>query len=116
MIISFGWTLHVLLTGRKTVTRRCWQEAYARRFVVGSVHQAWSKGPHRGGQHVADIQIVDIRREPLVLFKEPDYAKAELALEGGLWNSAEEFVKLFRCEEPYRVQFRIVRKVVPKVP
>ncbi|SRR6266496_731484 len=114
MIISFGWTLHALLAGRKTVTRRCWQERTAEKCPVGSVHQAWSKGPHRGGKHVADIQIEDIRRESLVLFDDPAYAKQELAAEGGLWNSAAEFVALFPCREPYRIQFKIVRKIVPE--
>ena len=111
MIIAFGWTLHALLSGRKTVTRRCWTERHAEHFRVGSIHQAWSKGPHRGGQHVADIQIENVRRESLEWFRDAAYAEAELKAEGGLWKSAEDFVGLFKCQEPYRVQFRIVRRL-----
>src|SRR5205814_8427083 len=87
VIIAFGWTLHALLSGRKTVTRRCWTERHAEHFRVGSIHQAWSKGPHRGGQHVADIQIENVRRESLEWFRDAAYAEAELKAEGGLWKS-----------------------------
>lgn len=110
MIISFAWTLPALLDGRKTVTRRCWTDSYAARFRPNTHHEAWSGSPFRGGKHKADILVKTVARDPLArLISDADYAATELKLEGGLWRTVGEFVKLFKCESPYRVQFELLR-------
>lgn len=111
MNISFAWTTPALLALKKSVTRRCWSDFYAARFKPGDVCKAWSASPHRGGKHIADIEIVDLRRESLERFKDEIYAQSELAAEGGLWGSAKEFVSLFPCKNPWRIEFKVLRTI-----
>ncbi|MBW2053822.1 MAG: ASCH domain-containing protein [Deltaproteobacteria bacterium] len=47
-IVSFAWTTEALLAGRKTVTRRCWNERYAGRFKSGDLVQAYDRNPSGG--------------------------------------------------------------------
>jgi len=47
-IISFAWTTEASLAGRKTATRRCWSEGYARRFKSGDLVQAYDRNPSGG--------------------------------------------------------------------
>jgi len=109
MNISFAWTTKALLDGKKTVTRRGWQDDYARRFPPGSVHTATDRQLRYGGKRIGRIRIVTIRREALsLLTMDPDYGRKELELEGGLWESVEEFVAGFTSRDmynPYRVEF-----------
>ena len=89
-IISFGWTWRELLLGKKTVTRRTWKDSHARQFHPGDTVQAWDKGPHRKGRHVADIKLLSIRRERV-----GDMPEEDLALEGGRWPNLEAFSRNF---------------------
>ena len=89
-IISFGWAHAELLLGRKTVTRRTWKDSHARQFHPGDVVQAWDKGPHRKGRHVADIKLVSVERERV-----GDMPVDDLALEGGRWPTTEAFARNF---------------------
>jgi uncharacterized protein YqfB (UPF0267 family) len=115
MIISFAWTTPALLDGRKTVTRRDWPDSHAVKFKPGAVAIAYDKQPMYGGQAVARIKIVSIRRESLnELLADESYARAELRREGGLWGGVEEFLALFsKCHhgDPYRVEFRILERL-----
>lgn len=57
-IISFAETTPALLAGRKTVTRREWQESHARSFAAGELVQAWSKSPRvKGARRVGTIRL-----------------------------------------------------------
>ena len=109
MIISFAWTAEALLAGKKTVTRRCWKDSHAAKFKPGALHDAYDKIPIAGGKKIARVRIVSVMREPLDFFRNADYAARELALEGGLWESADQFVKLFppTCSRPWRVEFKL---------
>lgn len=89
-IVSFGWTWEQLLLGRKTVTRRTWKDSHARQFKPGDLVQAWSRGPHRRGEHVATIEILSIAQERV-----GDMPEADLALEGGRWPTLEAFARNF---------------------
>ncbi len=55
--ISFAWTAPALLVGRKTVTRRDWSDAYARRFQAGDHVAAYDRSPRFGGKRVAVIEL-----------------------------------------------------------
>ena len=91
MIISFAWTTLPLLTGDKTVTRRRWTKDYASRFHAGDLVDAYDRSPRAGGQKVATIRLTcDPYRERLA-----DMPEEDLAAEGGLWESKEEFIELF---------------------
>ena len=56
-IISFAWTTPALLAGRKTCTRREWDDGYARRFHAGDLIAAYDKSPRSGGKQVATIRL-----------------------------------------------------------
>jgi ASCH domain len=115
MIISFAKTTGALLDGKKTVTRRDWPDSHAAKFKPGAVVIAYDKQPMYGGEPVARIKIVSIRRESLnELLADERYAAAELAREGGLWRDLEAFLALFskcRYGDPYRVEFRILERL-----
>lgn len=117
MIISFAWTTKAFLAGKKTVTRRTWDDDYALRFKVGSRHQAWSASPRRGGKQVGEIEILSIRREPLTLVIEKyEYGLLEIAREGGLWATPEEFVDAIAANlkrpaheiDVWRIEFKAI--------
>ena len=57
-IISFAWTTPALLAGRKTCTRRDWDERYAQSFKASEMVQAYDKSPRVGGKKVAVIKLV----------------------------------------------------------
>jgi len=50
-IISFAHTTPALLAGRKIVTRREWDDRYARSFKAGELVQAWDHVPRVKGAH-----------------------------------------------------------------
>lgn len=62
-IISFAWTTPALLAGAKTVTRRDWDDDYARRFTLGQEVLAYNRSPRHKGQAVARLRIVSVTKE-----------------------------------------------------
>lgn len=96
MIISFAWTTPVLLTGKKTVTRRRWSgryhnlwvDHYARGFYV---HDAYDKSPRFGGKRVGRILLTEMPKWERLC----DMPESDLDAEGGLWASKKEFIELF---------------------
>ena len=73
-IISFGWTWPALVAGKKTVTRREWNYAYAESFMRGEICQAWDFSPRSGhGKRIGEIRIVSVAREPLISMADEDY-------------------------------------------
>src|SRR3990170_1690123 len=59
-IISFAWTRPALLAGRKTVTRREWDDSYASRFGEGELVAVYDRSPRYGGKQVATIQLTRV--------------------------------------------------------
>lgn len=96
MIISFGWTTSAFLAGDKTCTRRqwsprhmaAWQKAYDQGRLI---HDAWDKNPRCRGQRIGQIRLACRPYYERLADMHPD----DLAAEGGLWTSIEEFITLF---------------------
>jgi len=73
-IISFGYTTPALLARRKTVTRREWDDRYAKSFKGGEIVQAYDKSPRAGGKKVGEVKlIVAPYKEPLMAMPDTDY-------------------------------------------
>jgi len=96
VIISFAWTTAALLAGRKTCTRRDWDERYFQQWVRAwredrHVHDAYDRSPRAGGHKVGEIRLTcEPYRERLA-----DMPESDVLAEGGLWSSKAEFVELF---------------------
>lgn len=56
-IISFGYTTAPLLAGRKTITRRDWNDEYALKFRPNEIVQAYDKSPRFGGKKIGEVKI-----------------------------------------------------------
>lgn len=114
--ISFAWTTDALLKGRKTVTRRFWDDRYARQFHAGDQVAAYNKSPRSGGRQVATIRIT---REP---YKQSlyDVTDRDEQLEGGLWGSGYEYreamIEQGRGEMVWVIEFELVKTPAAKQP
>ena len=78
-IISFAWTSVALLAGRKSRTRRKWDDKYAARFKVGDMLQAWDRSPRFGGKRIGTIEVVGIKKEDIYLMPPEDFEKEGFA-------------------------------------
>ena len=80
-IISFAWTTLAVLAGRKTRTRRLWDDDYAKRFHKGDIIQAWDHSPRtRKGKKVAEIILTaEPRKEAINLMTDDDFEKEGFA-------------------------------------
>jgi len=58
-IISFAWTLDAVLAGRKTKTRRYWNDDYAKRFKKGDLVAGYDRLPRVGGSQKTTIQLTE---------------------------------------------------------
>lgn len=56
-VISFAWTTPALLAGKKTCTRRDWNDKYADAFNRGEIVLAYDRQPRYKGKPVATIQL-----------------------------------------------------------
>jgi hypothetical protein len=56
-ILSFGWTWPAVVARRKTVTRREWNERYARSFHKGEELFAFDRSPRFRGRPIAKIRL-----------------------------------------------------------
>lgn len=73
-IISFAHMTPALLAGAKTVIRRSWRRRYAERFqLAGDLVRAYDRSPRKGGQHVANLQVLSVTYEPDSLAPDLDY-------------------------------------------
>jgi len=115
-IISFAHTTPALLAGRKTVTRRDWDDDYAARFRAGEVVKAYDRSPRFKGKWVATVQLVaDPVLESTALMPDSDFESEGFAWmeENGhrLWGrTPREHWDLWR-QEPntmWVVRFRLV--------
>ncbi len=78
-IVSFAYTTPALLAGAKTVTRRNWNDDYARRFKPGDIVHAYDRSPRHRGNHVATLRIVSCTKEPDAETPDSDYEAEGLA-------------------------------------
>ena len=107
MIISFAHTSLAILDGTKTVTRRFWNDNYARRFRTRNIHDAWDRSPRtRKGKKIAQIIITrQPYKEPLKLMTEEHFER-----EGGkrFWKDRNEFISLMGGPEalPWVIEFK----------
>jgi hypothetical protein len=95
MIITFAWTTSQFLAGTKTVTRRDWHDRTFAQWCKAwderrLVHDAWDFNPRNHGKKVGTF-ILTTRpyRERL-----GDFPEYDLAAEGGLWFSMQEYIDL----------------------
>lgn len=73
-MISFAWTSAALLAGRKTVTRRDWDQRYAESFYVGEHIAAYDRQPRYRGKQIATIELLQRPYlEPLAAMPDYDY-------------------------------------------
>lgn len=105
-IISFAWTTSTLLAGKKTVTRRDWNDSYARRFKAGDICAAYDKSPRLGGKKVAEIKLA---RNPYKQWLH-DVTDADEVLEGGLWGSGQEYQEAMgKDRQVWVIEFELLR-------
>jgi len=93
--ISFALTLHELLNGEKTQTRRAWQDDYARSFIryyeKGIEIPALNKGQYLGGQKVGKIRLTEKPYQQMLSEMSP----GDLEKEGGMCTTVQEFIDRF---------------------
>ncbi len=83
-IISFAWTTQAFFEGNKTVTRRDWNDRYARSFHKDDTVQAYDKNPRCGGKKVGEIRLT---AEPYKQWLHKVTDEDEIK-EGGLWGGS----------------------------
>ena len=108
MIISFQMTADAIRDGTKTVTRRFWKLGHAAKFKREMIVDAWSAGPHRGGEFIRQIRLTrDPYLEPLDAISEEHFER-----EGGTryWPNIAEFVEKLSQGDciPYVIEFEFV--------
>jgi hypothetical protein len=72
-LISFAYTTPALLAGQKTVTRRSWNDDYARRFEPGDLDDAYDRSPRNKGKKVGQVKIRSVVKESIHLMPDSDY-------------------------------------------
>jgi hypothetical protein len=100
LTISFGYPGcdDALLDGRKTVTRRCWQDSHAKKFLKAKASGAFvtaidklSYNKSKPSNKIGLLKLVDIYQERI-----GDMPASDLPLEGGLGcESVSDFVEKF---------------------
>jgi hypothetical protein len=78
-IISFAWTSPALLAGRKSRTRRAWNDKYAARFKPGDMLQAYDRSPRFKGKPIAIIEVLNINYENIQTMTDEDYEREGFA-------------------------------------
>ncbi len=58
--ISFSWTAPAFLAGVKTVTRREWNDRYAKTFKKGEIVAAYDKQRRFGGRKIGLIKLIQV--------------------------------------------------------
>jgi len=105
VIVSFQKTVEAIQDGTKTVTRRFWQGSHAAKFKPGMIVDAWTAGPHRGGEFIRKIRITEYPyRQSMYSMTDEDFER-----EGGAryWKDKEEFITMMGgpAKMPWVVEF-----------
>ena len=82
--ISFYWVLTAFLAGVKTVTRRDWNDNYAKTFKKGDLVAAFNKQRRFGGKRIATIELTKdpFKQSTAELTDEDWFAEGMDVLEG----------------------------------
>jgi len=108
VIISFAWTTPSILDRTKTVTRRFWNDDYARKYHTGDIADAYDRLPRAGGKKIGTVRIT---RDPYKQ-KLADMSDGHFLREGGLryWPDKAAFIEAMGGPdvEPWVVEFEIV--------
>ena len=95
MGISFSRTINELVSGKKTQTRRAWQDDYAKNFIryfdESIAIPALNKGRHRGGHELGFIKLTQRPYQQYLSEMSP----IDLQEEGGMVATAQEFIDTF---------------------
>ncbi len=109
--MSFSMTEQALVSGAKTVTRRLGWKNLKPGDRVCAIRKGMGLRPGEKVVRLAEIEITDVRREPLVAITSDDVKK-----EGYPDMSANEFIAAFEraigCDEKddvTRIEFRVVK-------
>ena len=114
--ISFSLTTAQVCRRQKTVTRRLrWLDLKPGALLLG-VEKSMGRKPGEPLVKLAVIRVTNVRREPLSrMIHEPEYGRAEAALEGFPDMSGNEFAHMFSHEmdcdltqEITRIEFEYV--------
>lgn len=113
--ISFTHTSDRLLIGQKTVTRRKWKDVTAKIFTryyqQGRLIDAYDKSPRNGGKCIAQIKLT----QPPYKEKLADMPVSDLAAEGGMCQTVEEFIDTYfggdRSSEIWVIRFEVISKL-----
>lgn len=93
--ISFSRTIDELTSGKKTQTRRAWQDDYAKNFIryfdENIAIPALNKGRHRGG---SELGFVTLTQRPYQQYLS-EMSATDLLEEGGMVQTAQEFIDTF---------------------
>ncbi|WP_333455194.1 hypothetical protein [Microcoleus sp. herbarium5] len=93
--ISFSKTIDELKSGKKTQTRRAWQDDYAKSFIryfeEGIAIPALDKGRHRGG---SELGFIKLTQRPYQQYLS-EISPADLQEEGGMVATSQEFIDTF---------------------
>lgn len=92
MILSFAWTTEAFLQGKKTVTRRFYGERQVKLWQSqwdkgNRTHKAYDKDVRAKGRHIGWFRLT----ERPYLERLGDMPESDLAAEGGLWETLEDF-------------------------
>ncbi|WP_293335919.1 hypothetical protein, partial [Microcoleus sp. CAWBG58] len=95
MGISFALTINELISGKKTQTRRAWQDDYARNFIryfdENIAIPALNKGRHRGGHELGSIKLTQRPYQQYL----SEMSSIDLQEEGGMVATAQEFIDTY---------------------
>ncbi|MCC3464532.1 MAG: hypothetical protein JGK37_00480 [Microcoleus sp. PH2017_06_SFM_O_A] len=95
MGISFALTINELTSGKKTQTRRAWQDDYAKNFIryfdENIAIPALNKGRHRGGHELGFIRLTQRPYQQYLSEMSP----IDLQEEGGMVGTAQEFIDTY---------------------
>ena len=93
--ISFSKTINELISGKKTQTRRAWQDDYAKSFIryfdENIAIPALDKGRHRGGRELGFIKLTQRPYQQYL----SEMSATDLQEEGGMVETAQEFIDTF---------------------
>ncbi|MEG4887061.1 hypothetical protein QUA82_09865 [Microcoleus sp. F8-D3] len=93
--ISFSRTINELTSGKKTQTRRAWQDDYAKNFLryfdKNIAIPALDKGRHRGGGELGFIKLVQRPYQQYL----SEMSAIDLEQEGGMVATAQEFIDTY---------------------
>ncbi len=93
--ISFGLVLRELESGKKTQTRRAWQDDYAKSFIRYFEEKieipALDKGQHRGGKEVGKIRLTEKPYQQML----SEMPASDLEKEGAMCATVQDFIDRF---------------------